>query len=46
MSHLASVGILSIGDMGVGIAKLLIAHNYRVVTNIEGRRSVVLSILV
>jgi hypothetical protein len=24
--------------MGMGIAKLLIAHNYRVVTNIEGRR--------
>lgn len=38
MAHLATVGILSIGDMGVGIAKLLIAHNYRVVTNVEGRR--------
>ena len=38
MTHLATVGILSIGEMGMGIAKLLIAHNYRVVTNIEGRR--------
>lgn len=38
MAPLATVGILSIGEMGVGIAKLLIAHNYRVVTNIVGRR--------
>jgi hypothetical protein len=38
MAPLATVGILSIGDMGVGIAKLLIAKNYRVVTNLEGRR--------
>ncbi|KAI6906733.1 6-phosphogluconate dehydrogenase C-terminal domain-like protein, partial [Hortaea werneckii] len=30
---LATIGILSIGDMGVGIARLLIANNYRVVTN-------------
>ncbi|KAG9247509.1 hypothetical protein BJ878DRAFT_492192 [Calycina marina] len=37
MACLAIVGILSIGDMGVGIANLLIAHNYKVVTNIEGR---------
>jgi len=37
MPPLATVGILSIGEMGMGIAKLLIAHNYRVVTNIEGR---------
>jgi hypothetical protein len=28
----------SIGEMGMGVAKLLIAHNYRVVTNVEGRR--------
>ncbi|KAG9237588.1 6-phosphogluconate dehydrogenase [Amylocarpus encephaloides] len=34
---LATVGILSIGEMGMGIAKLLVAHNYRVVTNLEGR---------
>ncbi|EPE25826.1 6-phosphogluconate dehydrogenase C-terminal [Glarea lozoyensis ATCC 20868] len=34
---LATVGILSIGEMGTGIAKLLIAHNFRVVTNLEGR---------
>lgn len=38
MPPLATVGILSIGDMGVGIAKLLVAHGYRVVTNVEGRR--------
>ncbi len=37
-STLATVGILSIGEMGLGIAKLLIAHNYRVVTNLAGRR--------
>lgn len=43
MSPLATVGIISIGEMGMGVAKLLIAHNYRVVTNIEGRRLVVLS---
>jgi hypothetical protein len=35
---LATVGVLSIGEMGSGIAKLLVAHNYRVVTNITGRR--------
>jgi len=34
---LASVGIISIGEMGLGIAKLLIANNYRVLTNITGR---------
>ena len=38
MAPLATVGILSIGEMGMGIAKLLVAHNYRVVTNIAGRR--------
>ncbi|ESZ95832.1 hypothetical protein SBOR_3774 [Sclerotinia borealis F-4128] len=37
MSPLATVGIISIGEMGMGVAKLLIAHNYRVVTNVEGR---------
>ena len=36
---LATVGIVSIGDMGLGIAKLLSAHNYRVLTNVSGRRS-------
>ena len=40
MAPLATIGILSIGEMGMGIAKLLIAHNYRVVTNVEGRRLV------
>ncbi|KAF2207882.1 hypothetical protein CERZMDRAFT_50078 [Cercospora zeae-maydis SCOH1-5] len=32
-----SVGIISIGDMGLGIAKLLIAHGFSVVTNATGR---------
>lgn len=32
------IGLLSIGDMGVGIAKLLIAHGFIVATNITGRR--------
>jgi hypothetical protein len=40
MAPLATVGILSIGEMGMGIAVMLIAHNYRVVTNIDGWRCV------
>ena len=32
-----TIGILSIGEMGGGIARLLIAHDYTVVTSIEGR---------
>lgn len=35
-----TVGVVSIGDMGLGIAKLLKAHDYRVVTVGEGRRYV------
>lgn len=35
---LATVGILSIGSMGVGVARLLSAHNYRVLTNAADRR--------
>ncbi|KAK1985364.1 6-phosphogluconate dehydrogenase [Colletotrichum cereale] len=31
------VGVLSIGDMGVGIAKLLVAKGFRVATNVKGR---------
>ncbi|OCK75684.1 6-phosphogluconate dehydrogenase C-terminal domain-like protein [Lepidopterella palustris CBS 459.81] len=34
---LATVGILSIGSMGVGVAKLLQANNYRVLTNVTNR---------
>ncbi|KAL1893798.1 hypothetical protein Sste5346_006301 [Sporothrix stenoceras] len=34
---LAKVGILSIGDMGMGIAKLLIANGFSVATNVTGR---------
>ena len=34
------VGVISIGEMGLGIAKLLCAHGYSVLTNITGRRCV------
>jgi len=34
---LATLGVLSIGEMGLGVAKLLVAHDYRVITNIAGR---------
>lgn len=34
----SAIGILSIGDMGVGIAKLLIGNGFKVVTNVTGRR--------
>jgi 3-hydroxyisobutyrate dehydrogenase-like beta-hydroxyacid dehydrogenase len=34
----SAIAIVSIGDMGVGIAKLLIAKGFSVVTNINGRR--------
>ena len=37
---LAKIGILSIGDMGMGIAKLLVATGFAVATNGRGRRSV------
>ncbi|KAI0387931.1 6-phosphogluconate dehydrogenase C-terminal domain-like protein [Hypomontagnella monticulosa] len=36
-SSLARIGIISIGDMGVGIAKLLVAHGFSVATNCKGR---------
>ena len=35
---LATVGILSIGDMGLGIAKRLRATGFAVATNCHGRR--------
>lgn len=35
---LATVAIVSIGDMGVGIARLLLANNIRVITNVKDRR--------
>lgn len=38
MASLEKIGIVSIGEMGVGIAKLLMAHGYTVMTNITGRR--------
>ncbi|KAI4703351.1 hypothetical protein J4E81_002229 [Alternaria sp. BMP 2799] len=34
---LATVAIISIGQMGLGIAALLTSHNYRITTNISGR---------
>jgi len=37
----AVVGIISIGEMGLGIAKLLVASGYRVTTNVTGRRYVI-----
>ena len=37
-SPLAVVGVLSIGDMGVGTARLLIANNFKVLTNASDRR--------
>ncbi|KAK0389601.1 hypothetical protein NLU13_3176 [Sarocladium strictum] len=37
MSKSLKVGILSMGEMGVGIAKLLIAHGFPVATNCQGR---------
>ena len=36
----ANVAVLSIGEMGLGVANLLLAHGYRVFTNLEGRRLV------
>ncbi|KAG8623914.1 hypothetical protein KVT40_008890 [Elsinoe batatas] len=36
-SFLASVAVVSIGEMGLGVAKLLTSHKYKVLTNIEGR---------
>ncbi|ETS84436.1 hypothetical protein PFICI_02461 [Pestalotiopsis fici W106-1] len=37
MAPSEKVGIVSIGEMGVGVAKLLVAHGYTVLTNITGR---------
>lgn len=36
----ATVGVLSIGQMGFGIAKLLLAHGFHVVTNVGDRSAV------
>ncbi|RSM00229.1 hypothetical protein CEP52_009276 [Fusarium oligoseptatum] len=36
-SPIAKIGLLSIGDMGAGIANLLVAHNFAVATNCSGR---------
>lgn len=32
------IGAISIGEMGLGVARLLIAHGYRVVTFVADRR--------
>ena len=45
MAPLANIGIISIGDMGLGIAKLLAAHNYQVLTNVTGRRYISILLL-
>ncbi len=37
-TSLATIGILSIGDMGLGIAKRLKATGFSVATNCKGRR--------
>jgi predicted dinucleotide-binding enzyme len=37
---LATIAILSIGSMGAGVARLLVAHSYRVITNASDRRYV------
>jgi len=37
MTYRASVGIISIGEMGLGVAKLLKSQNYRVLTNVSDR---------
>ncbi|KAI1134366.1 6-phosphogluconate dehydrogenase C-terminal domain-like protein [Hypoxylon sp. FL0543] len=34
---LAKIGIISLGDMGSGIAKLLVANGFSVATNVKGR---------
>ncbi|KAK3341534.1 6-phosphogluconate dehydrogenase [Lasiosphaeria hispida] len=33
----ATIGIISLGDMGSGLARLLVAHGYAVATNLTGR---------
>jgi predicted dinucleotide-binding enzyme len=35
---MTTIGIISIGEMGLGIGKLLKAHGFRVVTNASDRR--------
>jgi predicted dinucleotide-binding enzyme len=37
---MATIGIISIGEMGLGIGQLLKAHQYHVVTNASDRRQV------
>lgn len=33
----ATIAVLSIGQMGLGVASLLLAHDFRVITNVSGR---------
>src|SRR3954471_11102839 len=40
-----TIGVVSVGDMGLGIAKLLQAHEYQVLTASAGRRQASLSVL-
>lgn len=34
----ATVAVISIGEMGLGISKLLVAYKYKVITNVSDRR--------
>ena len=43
VDEVTNIGILSIGEMGGGIAKLLLAHGYKVCTSTTGRRCVTFS---
>jgi predicted dinucleotide-binding enzyme len=41
---MATVGIISIGEMGLAVGQLLKAHQYRVVTNASDRRQVSITV--
>jgi 3-hydroxyisobutyrate dehydrogenase-like beta-hydroxyacid dehydrogenase len=43
---MATIGVISIGEMGLGVAKLLKASGFRVVTNVTGRRHAIHDIYV
>jgi len=38
--NLSKIGILSMGDMGAGLARYLVAKGFKVATNCKGRRYV------
>ncbi|KAK7226007.1 hypothetical protein V2G26_014010 [Clonostachys chloroleuca] len=43
MVAVQKIGVLSLGEMGAGIARLLVAHDYTVATNCQGRSEDTLS---